>query len=233
VTAVPLTVSIASPSPQSNHFFPADSIVLIGHSNYLQGRSIPDADVSWSDSTTGAPLGKGHGPQFITAGTLCSNQPCHHTLVFTGRIANQTATASVDIFIDPTPVGAPPTVSIDAPANNASFPGQFIGCTPPRPIPGVIPLPVFSATINFQGHAIDQNGVAIPDSALIWRRNWVGGPVLGTGRSISANIVGTQANPTPGSPITFQIFITALDGMRNLGSASETITITTTVVPCP
>ena len=80
---------------------------------------------------------------------------------------------------------------------------------------------------------IDQNGVAIPDSALIWRRNWVDGPVLGTGRSISANIVGTQVNPTPGSPITFQIFLTALDGMRNLGSASETITITTTVVPCP
>jgi hypothetical protein len=229
VTAVPLTVEIASPSGRSNHFFPADNVILIGHSRYLQGLSLPDGNVSWSDSTTGTPLGTGHGPLFVRAGTLCPNPPCHQTLLFAGSVAGPplaTASASVDIFIDPTPTGPPPQVTIDSPGNNASFTGDFLGCVPL----GQPQFPVFSAIVNLRGHAIDRNGAAIPDSSLTWHLNWVGGPVIGTGSAINASIVETAFHP--GQPIGVQIFLVALDDQRNSGSMSITTDIATRPVRC-
>ncbi|HVF60799.1 MAG TPA: S8 family serine peptidase [Thermoanaerobaculia bacterium] len=229
VTEVPVSVDISSPSPQSNHFFPGDNLVLIGTSESLGGLPLPNNGVRWFlDNASGTPIATGHGPIVVGASTICATPPCQRQLLFTGTNGRTSDTDTREVFVDPTPVGPPPTVIIANPANNASYAGAFLRCT----TPGFPSLPVYSVTLALQGSAMDQNGVAIPEADLTWRRYRVGGPVIGAGGTLNATVNETQFSSS-WQPISVQIFLTARDSQRAIGSASVTITITTPPRACP
>jgi serine protease len=232
VREVPVTVEITMPSSTRNHFFPNENVVLLGESAYLDGHPLPDGSVSWFlDNTSGTAIATGHGPIFIAASSLCAAPPCQRSLLFHGSNGRTQATDQVDLYIDPTPTGPPPTVTITNPANNASFSGTFLHCTPSHPgFPG---RPVYSVNLTLQGSAVDQTGAPIPAADLTWHKYHAAGPALGTGGSLNVTLRETQFSNT--QPISTQIFLAAMDSQRAVGSASVTVIITTPLPPqgCP
>jgi hypothetical protein len=234
VLEVPVTVQIASPGTWNNHFFPGDNVTLLGRSQGLGGLSLRDNQVHWFlDNTSGSAIADGHGPTSVGVGTFCPTPPCRRTLLFTGSNGRTSATATREIFVDPTPVGPPPTVTITAPAPGATVPGQFVGCVPPITIPNVPRTPVFRAELLLQGSAVDQHGAAIADADLTWRKERANGPVIGTGGTLSNAAVIEENFGGSGQPINVEIFLLARDSQRATGSASVTISISTTNERCP